>query len=63
MKIVRVDNFDDEGPGGSEWVAREGLSQEEAEAVAEKMNAEEPAWSRDFFVVKPDNYVPRKFEP
>jgi hypothetical protein len=63
MKIVREDNFGDEGPGGSERVVREGLSQEEAEEVAKGMNDGEPAWSRDFYVVKPDDYVPWVFEP
>jgi len=65
VKVIRVSNYDDEGPGGDQYVVpgTEGLAPAEAEARAEALNQSSKCSRFDFFVAKPDDYVPRKFEP
>lgn len=64
-KVVRVSNYDDEGPEGDQYVVPyldvEVLSEGEAEEWAEALNSDSKRSDRDFFVVKPDDYVPWKF--
>ena len=64
-KVVRVSSCDDEGPRGAQYVVpyldMEVLSEGEAEEWAEALNSDSKRSDRDFFVVKPDDYVPWKF--
>jgi hypothetical protein len=63
VKVVRIDNYDDEGPRGSQYVVDKGLSQEQAEALCLRLN-EDPSRSEfDWYVVKEEDYVPWTFEP
>jgi hypothetical protein len=61
MKVIGTDNWGRDYNGGrSEIVAGENLSQEAAEDLARVLNASRAmsVW----YVVKPDDYVPYKFE-
>jgi hypothetical protein len=63
VKVIRSSNYDDEGPGGTEHVVRDGLAPEEAERMAATMNADPKSSDRDFFRAVADDYVLYVFEP
>jgi hypothetical protein len=64
VKVIRVDSYDDEGPRGTEReVAGPGLSQEEADDVARRMNAAPTRSDVDYFRVVPDEHKLWRFEP
>jgi hypothetical protein len=65
MKVVRVSSYDDEGPGGDQYVVpgTVGLTEVEAEARASALNDDPKCPDANFYVVRPDDYVPWKFEP
>lgn len=65
MKVVRVSSYDDEGPGGNQYVVAgtDGLTPAEAEARASALNDDPKCPDANFYVAKPYDYVPWKFEP
>ena len=64
MKVVRVSNYDDEGPRGSQRVmAGPGLSAEDAETECRRLCDDPRRYDEDWYVVKEDDYVLYKFEP
>lgn len=54
--VVRVDNYDDEGPRGTERVVTQMLSHEDAEVIAARLNADPKKLDYDYYVVKPSYY-------
>jgi hypothetical protein len=64
MKVVRVSNYDDEGPRGDERVvAGPGLSTLAAAETCLRMCVDPHKNDEDWFEVKDDDYQPRVFEP
>jgi hypothetical protein len=65
MKVVRTSNYDEEGPGGDEYVVpgTEGMSLEAASEKARSLNESRSKSDADYFVVKPDDYKLWEFEP
>lgn len=63
MKVIRHDNYDDEGPRGTQYVVREKMTKEDAEALAEKLNHDPRRSEYDWFRAVPDDYVLFVFEP
>jgi hypothetical protein len=64
VKVIRVDNYDDEGPRGTqELIAGPGLSQGEADAIVDRMNGDPRRVDYDFFKVVPDEHELWSFEP
>ncbi len=64
MKVIRIDNYDDEGPSGTQRVvAGPGLSQDEAWRIAREMNDDTWRSDCDYFKVVPDDHVLWRFEP
>jgi len=63
MKVIAKDNFDREHI--SECVIKENITQEEAEKICKEHNDQlcDDDYGGMFYVVKPDNYVPYKWEP
>ena len=61
MIVIAKDNHDRDHI--SERVHKTGLSQEEAEYEAGIMNCNSGPHSNWYYVVKPDDYVPFKWEP
>ena len=63
MKVIRVDNFGrDDMP--EYQVSNSGLTKDEAEAIAKRLNAKEPEYSQDFYRVVEDSHVLcRGFDP
>lgn len=63
MKVIRVSNYDDEGPRGTQRLIKGGLDLNEAETLAKEMN-DNPRRSRsDWFRVVDDDYELFVFEP
>lgn len=64
MKVVRISNYDDEGPGGTQRVvAGPGLTKEAAEEERRRLCGDPHRSDADWFVVKEDDYVPWEFKP
>ncbi len=64
MKVIRADNYDDEGPRGTQRVvAGPGLTAAEAEAIAKRLNDDPHRSEYDWFRVVKDEYVLYVFEP
>lgn len=64
MKVIRVDNYDGDGPNSSQQlVAGPGLSLDEAERIAREMNDDIGRCDCDYFKVVPDDHVLWRFEP
>ena len=64
MKVIRVDNYDDEGPRGTQRVvAGPGLSLEEATRTAEDMNKNPGRSPHDWFRSVTDDEPLYVFEP
>ncbi len=64
MKVIRIDNYDDEGPRGTQrLVAGSGLSQKEAERIAGEKNNDPDRSDFDWFQVVPDDHGLWRFEP
>lgn len=63
MKVIGVDNLGRDYNGGrDEEVAAENLSEEDAFALRDKLNASANCYTIIWYVVKPDDYVPYKFD-
>lgn len=63
MKVISIDNFSREGPGYDDRLIASGLSEEEAEAMADRLNADCTETSTRFHIVRPENYVLSVWEP
>ena len=64
MKVIRVSNYDDEGPEGNERVvAGPGLSLDEAKRLAREMNDDPKRSDHDWFRAVPDDEPLYVFEP
>lgn len=62
--MIRVDNCDAEGPWGEHrLVAGPGLTHEEADAVAKRLNDDPCRSEYDWFRVVEDDYVLFEFKP
>ena len=61
MKVIRVDNFDREGPGHDDKVEASNLSEEEARALAKKLN-EQRGGEESYYRAVPDDYKLQVFE-
>jgi hypothetical protein len=63
LKVVRVSNYDDPGPRGTERVvAGPGLSTLAAAEICLRMCDDPRRSIEDWYVVKRDDYQPRVFE-
>lgn len=64
MKVMRVSNYDDEGPGGIQRVvAGPGLTEKAAEAECRRLRDDPHRNEADWFEVVGDDYVPWECEP
>jgi hypothetical protein len=63
MKVIRVDNYDDEGPRGTQRVIRSGLLLAQAEDLCRKLCNDPNRSDYDWFRVVPDDYKLFVFAP
>jgi hypothetical protein len=63
VKVVRTDNYDDEGPRGNQHVVDAGLSLDQAESLCQRLNEDPRRSEFDWYVVKDEDYVPWIFKP
>jgi hypothetical protein len=63
MKVIRVSNYDDGGPRGTQRVVKGSLTFEEAEKLANEMNSDPRRSDEDWFRAVPDNELLFVFEP
>lgn len=63
MKVIRVSNYDDEGPGGTQRVIRSDLSLAQAEDLCRKLCNDPNRSDLDWFRVVLDDYKLFVFEP
>ncbi len=57
MKIIRVDNFDGEGPGRDPNLIAENVSKANGDRIASLLNKAELDTSEDYYQVVEDDYV------
>jgi hypothetical protein len=63
VKVIRVDNYDDEGPRGNQrLLAGPGLSPEVAEVVARTLNECPARLDHDYYRAVTDDYELWRFE-
>lgn len=55
MKVIRVDNYGDEGPRGTQRLIRDGLSPDEARELADRLNDDPLRADVDYFLAVNDN--------
>lgn len=64
MKIVRVDNYNREGPGHDDkLVATDITNNAEAVVMVSALNAQEHPTSSNYYTLKEDDYQLQVFEP
>ena len=63
MKIVRIDNFDREGPGHDDKLIAENVIEPYGAKIVEFLNKGEWEGSSDFYTLQKDDYKLKIFEP
>jgi hypothetical protein len=63
MKIIRTDNYDDEGPRGTQHVVRENLDEATGRRLIDELNDDSRRSDYDWFRLVPDDYKLFVFEP
>jgi len=63
MKIIKVDNYDREGPGHDPVLIAESVRENYAKIICDYLNALRDPMGDDYYVIKPDDYVLTKWEP
>lgn len=53
-QVVRTDNFGRESV--ADKLVTASLSEDEAEELAEKLNAEQPPWTEDYYIATNESY-------
>lgn len=64
MKIIKVDNFDGEGPNSDDKIVAENVHEYYGPLILEWLiKTFSDDYSRDYFRIVEDNYKLKKFEP
>ncbi len=63
MKVICRDNYDREGPGYDDVLIAINLTEEQARELASTLNTRVDPDGSNFYMVAPDDYKLRKFEP
>jgi hypothetical protein len=63
MKVIRTDNYDDEGPRGTQHVVASGVSEEEGKRIVDKLNNDRSRSDLDWYRLVSDDYKLFVFEP
>ena len=63
MKVIRTDNYDDEGPRGTQYVVRENLDEEAGRKLVDELNNDRHRSDFDWYKLVPDDYKLFVFEP
>jgi len=63
MKVIRVDNFNREGPEADEQLMVQGLTEPQAKEVCEILRRGRSDHGADWYKVVPEDHVLWKFEP
>ena len=63
MKVIRTDNYDDEGPRGTQHVVVSGVDEEEGKRIVDKLNNDRSRSDFDWYRLVSDDYKLFVFEP
>lgn len=63
MKIVRIDNFDREGPGYDDKLIAENVHEHYGKKIVNLLNNGEHRESSDFYTLQEDEYKLKEFQP
>ena len=63
MKVIRTDNYDDEGPRGTQHVMASDVGEEEGKRIVDELNNASKRSDFDWYRLVPDDYELFVFEP
>lgn len=63
MKVIRTDNYDDEGPRGTQLVMASEVGEEDGKRIVDRLNADPRRSDFDWYKLVPDDYELFVFKP